>query len=61
MEETDILRCNPDFHGQPRYDHVLVNQNGNHGDLTMVHRVELLRFRLPDGLIHDIAVVRMLN
>ena len=22
---SDILRCNPNFHGQPRHDHVIVN------------------------------------
>jgi hypothetical protein len=27
----------------------------------VAHLVELLRFRLPDGLIHNIAVVRMLK
>ncbi|KAJ7802113.1 hypothetical protein B0H13DRAFT_1672389, partial [Mycena leptocephala] len=54
-------RCNPQFHTQPRYDHVLVNENDNQRDLTVAHLVELLRCRLPDGSIHDIAVVRMLK
>ncbi|KAJ7718510.1 hypothetical protein B0H14DRAFT_3170816 [Mycena olivaceomarginata] len=44
MEETDILRCNPDFHSNARYDHVLVNQNDNDRDLTVAHLVELLRW-----------------
>ncbi|KAJ7800252.1 hypothetical protein B0H14DRAFT_3786188 [Mycena olivaceomarginata] len=61
MEETDILRCNPDFHSNPRYDHVLVNQNDNDRDLTVAHLIELLRCRLPDQSTHDIAVVRMLK
>jgi hypothetical protein len=61
MEETDILRCNPDFHSNLRYDHVLVNQNDNDRDLTMAHLVELLRCRLPDQSTHDITVVRMLK
>ena len=27
---TDILRVNPNFHGSPRYDYVLVKVNGSH-------------------------------
>ncbi|KAJ7347355.1 hypothetical protein DFH08DRAFT_914503 [Mycena albidolilacea] len=61
MGETDILRCNPDYHSNPRYDHVLVNQNDNDRDLAVAHLVELLRCRLPDQSTHDIAVVRMLK
>ncbi|KAJ7646329.1 hypothetical protein DFH06DRAFT_1332710 [Mycena polygramma] len=33
-EETDILRCNPNFHHNPRYDHVLVNDTPD--DLSVV-------------------------
>ncbi|KAJ6470380.1 hypothetical protein C8R45DRAFT_1165958 [Mycena sanguinolenta] len=58
-EKVDILRCNPNFHGNRRYDHVLVNHKPE--DLTVVHLVELLRCRVPDKSIHDIAVVRMLK
>ncbi|KAJ7929009.1 hypothetical protein B0H13DRAFT_2248102 [Mycena leptocephala] len=58
-EETDILRCNPNFHGNPRYDHALVNDKPE--DLTVAHLVELLRCQLPDESVHDIAVVRMLK
>ncbi|KAJ7850593.1 hypothetical protein B0H13DRAFT_1644426, partial [Mycena leptocephala] len=60
-EQTDILRCNPNFHNNPRYDHVLVNQNDSDIDLTVAHLVELLRCQLPDESAHDIAVVRMLK
>ncbi|KAJ7867316.1 hypothetical protein B0H13DRAFT_2559912 [Mycena leptocephala] len=58
-EETDILRCNPNFHGNPRYDHALVNDKPE--DLTVAHLVELLPCQLPDESVHDIAVVRMLK
>ncbi|KAJ7892469.1 hypothetical protein B0H14DRAFT_2335315 [Mycena olivaceomarginata] len=57
--KTDILRCNPNFHNNRRYDHVLVN--GKPEDLTVAHLVQLLRCRLPDKSLHDIAVVRMLK
>ncbi|KAJ7347921.1 hypothetical protein DFH08DRAFT_808700 [Mycena albidolilacea] len=53
-EKTDILRCNPNFHNNRRYDHVLVNDKPE--DLTVAHLVQLLRCRLPDKSLHDIAV-----
>ncbi|KAJ6550186.1 hypothetical protein B0H19DRAFT_1298710 [Mycena capillaripes] len=58
-EKTDILRCNPNFHNDRRYDHVLVNDKPE--DLAVAHLVQLLRCRLPDRSFHDIAVVRMLK
>jgi hypothetical protein len=51
-EKTDILRCNPNFHNNRRYDHVLVNDKPE--DLTVAHLVQLLRCRLPDKSLHDI-------
>ncbi|KAJ7090711.1 hypothetical protein C8R44DRAFT_835939 [Mycena epipterygia] len=58
-EEIDILRCNPRFFNNRRYDYVLVNDGPN--DLTVAHLVELLRCKLPDGSVHDIALVNMLK
>lgn len=26
--DSDLLRCNPKFHGQPRYDYVIFNDSG---------------------------------
>ncbi|KAJ6542440.1 hypothetical protein DFH09DRAFT_928795, partial [Mycena vulgaris] len=40
-EAVDILRCNPKWFNNPRYDHVLVNDTPD--DLTFVHLVELFR------------------
>jgi len=57
-KQTDILRCNPKFHGTPRYDYVLVYDEA---DLMFGHFIELLRCQLPDKSIHDIALVHMLH
>lgn len=59
-EQADILRCNPNFQKQRRYDYALVETN-NPGDLTVAHLFELLRCRLPDGSTRDVAVVQMLK
>ncbi|KAJ7876927.1 hypothetical protein B0H14DRAFT_2568036 [Mycena olivaceomarginata] len=58
-EKTDIMQCNPKFHNNHCYDHVLVNHNPT--KLTVAHLAELLRCKLPDGSTHDIAVVHMLK
>ncbi|KAJ7766860.1 hypothetical protein B0H16DRAFT_1661404 [Mycena metata] len=58
-ERTDILRCNPNFHSRERYDHVLANNESQ--DITVAHLVELLRCRLPDKSVHDLALIRMLK
>ncbi|KAJ6512353.1 hypothetical protein DFH09DRAFT_941466, partial [Mycena vulgaris] len=58
-QQTDILRCNPNFHNKPWYDHVLVNHDVE--NLTVAHLVELLRCKVPDKSSHDIAVVNMLK
>ncbi|KAJ7201091.1 hypothetical protein GGX14DRAFT_659051 [Mycena pura] len=58
-EQRDILRCNPMFFGSARYDHVLVNHNP--ADLTVARLVELMRCKLSDDSIHDIAIVHMLK
>ncbi|KAJ7646003.1 hypothetical protein DFH06DRAFT_1136155 [Mycena polygramma] len=57
-EETDILRCNPNFHHNPRYDHVLVNDTPD--DLSVARLAGLLRCKLPDDSVHDIAFVHKL-
>ncbi|KAJ7713507.1 hypothetical protein B0H14DRAFT_3171616 [Mycena olivaceomarginata] len=58
-EKTDILRCNPNFHNNRCYDHVLVNDKPE--NLTVAHLMLLLRCWLPDKSLHDIAVVCMLK
>ncbi|KAJ7663215.1 hypothetical protein DFH06DRAFT_1395296 [Mycena polygramma] len=58
-EETDILRCNPNFHHNPRYDHVLVNDTPD--DLSVARLASLLRCKLPDESVHDIAFVHRLK
>lgn len=58
-EEVDILRCNPKFHNNARYDYVLVNNDSD--DLRCAHLLDVFRCSLSDGASHDIALVHMLK
>ncbi|KAJ7651757.1 hypothetical protein B0H17DRAFT_1215217 [Mycena rosella] len=58
-EAVDILRCNPRFFNNRRYDYVIINDDP--GDLTFAHLVEVFRCKLPDESLHDIALVNMLK
>ncbi|KAJ7823350.1 hypothetical protein B0H14DRAFT_3730382 [Mycena olivaceomarginata] len=53
----DILRCNPSFHQNVRYDCVLVNFTDP--GLHFARLRHLLRCNLPSGQQIDIAIVRM--
>ncbi|KAJ7760761.1 hypothetical protein B0H14DRAFT_3595391, partial [Mycena olivaceomarginata] len=53
----DILRCNPSFHQNVRYDCVLVNFTDP--GLHFARLCHLLRCNLPSGQQIDIAIVRM--
>ncbi|EPQ53799.1 hypothetical protein GLOTRDRAFT_107062 [Gloeophyllum trabeum ATCC 11539] len=53
---ADILRCNDAFHGQERFDCVLVNYD--RPDLAPARLRALFRCRLPSGKHVDVAMVR---
>ncbi|KAJ7769544.1 hypothetical protein B0H14DRAFT_3116658 [Mycena olivaceomarginata] len=53
----DIIRCNPCFHQQPRYDSLLVNFSDPGLHFARTHA--LLRCNLPSGRKIDVAIVRM--
>lgn len=55
----DILRCNPDFHGESRSDTVLINAAGS--QLECARLIWLLRCVLPSGHYHDVALVHYFN
>jgi len=54
----DILRCNPKFHGEERYDCALINMNSGRESFTCARLKVLLRCTLSSGEEHDIAIVR---
>ncbi|KIJ58811.1 hypothetical protein HYDPIDRAFT_33775 [Hydnomerulius pinastri MD-312] len=54
-EGRDILRCNPVFHGEPRYDCVLVNTEL--GDLSPARLRGLYRCSLSSAATFDVALV----
>ena len=57
QEQQDILRCNPEFHGHPRYDRVLINTNP-----LSFGRIHALFSCFGTGNIrHDIALIRALR
>jgi hypothetical protein len=59
-EAQDILRCNPLFHKEPRFDHVIINTTGlPHLSCAQIHA--LLRCTLPSGNSYDIAAIHVLN
>ena len=55
----DILRCNPSFHGESRYDCAIVNIESPH--LICARLLGLFRCTLPSGLQHDVALVHMFD
>jgi len=55
-EGTDILRCNPDFHGQRRFDCVIIHDDAP--KLSVARLYDIFRCRLPSGKTLDIALVR---
>ncbi|KAK6966928.1 hypothetical protein R3P38DRAFT_2475087, partial [Favolaschia claudopus] len=54
--ERDILRCNPSFHNEPRYDSVIFNAEDD--PLAMAELALVFRCFLPDGVKLDLAMVR---
>jgi len=59
-QSEDILQCNPNFHGKPRYDSVLVNTDSP-SSLTCVKLQGLFRCILPSRVSYDIALVQTLK
>ncbi|KDR66778.1 hypothetical protein GALMADRAFT_147642 [Galerina marginata CBS 339.88] len=55
-EGTDIMRCNADFHGRPRYDCVIVHDDAQ--TLSVARLYDIFRCWLPSGKIIDLALVR---
>ena len=55
----DIVRCNPKFHGEERYDCVAINMDSDHGHVPCARLQLVLRCVLSSGNKHDVAVVRM--
>ncbi|KAK7016055.1 hypothetical protein R3P38DRAFT_3321527 [Favolaschia claudopus] len=54
--ERDILRCNPSFHNEPRYDSVIFNAEDD--PLAMGELALIFRCFLPNGVKLDLAMVR---
>ncbi|KAJ7168011.1 hypothetical protein C8R46DRAFT_898867 [Mycena filopes] len=52
----DILRCNPKFHGRPRFDSVLINSDSP--GLAFARLFALLRCKLESNRQVDVALVR---
>ncbi|KAJ7220703.1 hypothetical protein GGX14DRAFT_559495 [Mycena pura] len=52
----DILRCNPHFHGAPRFDSVIYEDDGN--PLALVEFHFIFRCHLPSGAVLDLALVQ---
>lgn len=52
--KTDYLRCNPSFHGQPRYDYILVNtaQGEIFAQLLFIFICKINDIAYPLALIH---------
>ena len=57
QEQQDILRCNPDFHGHPWYDCVLINTN----PLSFGRIQALFSCFGPGNIRHDIALIQTLR
>lgn len=60
-ERCDILRCNPKFHGKPRFDFALVNTTAPAKDLACAHLYDLFTCKSLSGKKYDIALVSMLK
>ncbi|KIJ32951.1 hypothetical protein M422DRAFT_183772, partial [Sphaerobolus stellatus SS14] len=57
QEEQDVLRCNQEFHGQPRYDCVLINTN----PVTFRRIIVLFSCNGPGKTRHDITFIWILR
>jgi hypothetical protein len=55
-EMKDILRCNPNFHGGPRFDCVIIHDDAP--GITCARLQCLIRCWLPAGKVLDLALVR---
>jgi len=55
-EMVDILRCNPNFHGGPRFDCVIIYDDAP--GITCARLQSLIRCWLPSGKVLDLALVR---
>ncbi|KAJ7112812.1 hypothetical protein C8R43DRAFT_1078728 [Mycena crocata] len=53
--DRDILRCNPMFHGRPRYDSVIYEAEGD--DLAMGRLELVFRCHLPHKVAIDLALI----
>ncbi|KAF7371641.1 hypothetical protein MVEN_00019800 [Mycena venus] len=53
---TDILRCNPKFHGQPRYDSLIFSAQDD--PLAMGQLELIFRCHLPGRVSLDLAMIR---
>ncbi|KAJ6549454.1 hypothetical protein B0H10DRAFT_1969048 [Mycena sp. CBHHK59/15] len=51
----DILRCNPKFHGRPRYDSIIYEAQGD--DLAMGQLESVFRCHLPRKVTLDLAMI----
>jgi hypothetical protein len=54
-EGTDIMRCNPKFHGRRRFDCVIVHDDAP--ELSVARLCDLFRCWLPSGKTIDLALV----
>jgi hypothetical protein len=59
-EAEDILRCNPSFHDEPRYDCAIINVTDSR-HLVCAQLQSLLRCILPSGNSYDVAAIHSLN
>ena len=55
-EGTDIMRCNPNFHGRPRYDCIIIHDDAPM--LSVARLCDLFRCWLPSGKIIELVLVR---
>lgn len=55
----DILRCNPAFHDEARYDCAIINMDAPH--LVCARLRGVYRCTLPSGEQRDVALVRMFS
>ncbi|KAF8263167.1 hypothetical protein EI94DRAFT_1598647 [Lactarius quietus] len=55
-EGRDIMRCNASFHGEPRFDCVIIHDDAP--GLSVARLRDLLRCSLPSGEEIDLALVR---
>ena len=51
----DILRCNPNFHGEPRFDCVVIHDDAP--GITCARLKSLIRCWLPSGKVVDFALI----